>query len=184
MLPLRIKEDKPMKQPKTLTGLVLTASLTARATYAKPEGARKTKATQGEHLCGILGSYVDEMGDIDDNYAHQIYTGRRMIPARVVRHYAHNCTRASNESASACPINLYDDIRCYYQTDSVSYSAKKVLGERLEEILQTIPRIDQDEIMTKVNACNIAEDRVYMLFASLLYYAWRIDLAGYTYVAA
>lgn len=175
-----------MQQPKSLTGLVLAASLTARATYAKPENTRKTKATRGEHLSGLLGSYVDEMGDIDDNYANQIYTGRRMMPARVVRHYAHNGMHASNESVPACLINLYlyNDIKNYYQTDSVSNAEKKALGERLGEILQTIPQIDQDEIMAKVNVCNTAGDRVYMLFASLLYYAWRIDLAGYTYVAA
>lgn len=159
-----------MKRAKTLTGIILSESFKARQLCGN--GCKKM-VSQGEYLRGLLASYEGALGD---DYAQRIITGKQTIPVALAMHYS--------DDAQICPQDLYTDIVSYYESDSITYQQKMTLQDNLLRILQTIPVIDQTEIMAEVKNCSTEVYETYMLLAGLLYYAWRTDLAGYTYVAA
>lgn len=159
-----------MKQSKTLTGIILSESFKARQLCGN--GCKKM-VSQGEYLRGLLASYEGALGD---DYAQRIIKGKQIVPKSMALHY--------NDDTHTCPQGLYADIASYYQSASITYQQKMTLRDNLLRILQNIPAIDQTEIMAEVKNCSTEVYETYMLLAGLLYYAWRTDLAGYTYVAA
>lgn len=159
-----------MKYPKTLTAKVLSESFMVRR---KEEIDNvKRMASQGNYLRGMLASYEGAMGD---DYAQLIISGKQVVPKALAVHY--------DDDVHTCPQGLYADIASYYESASITYRQKMTLRDNLMRILQTIPVIDREEIMADVQSCRTEVYGVYMLLAGLLYYAWRSDLAGYTYMA-
>ena len=160
-----------MEEPKRLTARVLSVSFEVR--QLETVDGRRQMDSQGNYLRGILASYEGAMGD---DYAQRLITGRQTVPKALAVHYS--------DDIHTCPQGLYEDIASYYQSDSISYDQHITLRANLLRILQTLPVVDQEEIYREVRTCRSAVYETYMLLAGLLYYAWRADLAGYTYVAA
>lgn len=170
----KLPHERGKNMKKTLTATVLSASLVARPSYEGFEGTRWKKGSQPEHLNGLLGSYAGAKGDIDDDFAYLIIAGKNVIPVSVVEHY--------REGTSLCPIRLYDDIKSYLELPSISHSDRCQLLANLYAIIDDIPVRDRHKMINAVEACRYDKDC--MLLTCLLYYAWRTDLAQYTYAAA
>ena len=111
-----------------------------------------------------------------DDYAQRIIAGKQVVPKALAAHYS--------DDIHTCPQSLYEDIASYYQSDAITYDQHITLQADLLLILQTLPAVDQEGIVREVMTCRSVVYETYMLLAGLLYYAWRADLAGYTYVAA
>lgn len=159
---------------KTLTATVLSASFVAHPIYGGAEDTRDKKESQAEHLNGLLGSYIEVKREFSCGYAHLLITGKNVIPVSVVEHY--------REGTSLCPIRLYDDIKSYLELPGISYSDRRQLQAHLYTILDDIPVRDRRKMINAVDACRYDKDC--MLLTYLLYYAWRTDLAQYTYTVA
>ena len=158
----------------TLTSHVLAASLVARPIYKGGPGTRAKKASQADHLNGLLASYVEATDDISSSHAHLIFAGKRIIPVSVVMYYS--------DGTLMCPKELYEDIETYLDAPSISHAAKRDLLDNLYTILDIIPKRDRRNIKAAVEACTA--NKTCMLLTMLLYYAWCIDLAQYTYLTA
>lgn len=152
----------------------MNATLVARPIYGGGEGTRQTLASRGQHTSAMLASYAEVTGDFSEVCVHYLITGKRTVPVSLVKHYA--------DGTACSPNQLYNDLKSYIGSPAIPANLRKQLLDNLYEVLECIPAIDKNVILEKVNACDIAEDRIYRLFSSLLYYAWRTDLAGYTYV--
>lgn len=159
---------------KTLTEQILTATLGTRPIYGGSDGTRKTIASRGQHLSGMFASYVEASNDFSEVYAHYLITGERTVPVSLVRHYA--------DGTSCCPKQLYIDIKTYLDSASIPHSARQQLWDDLHRILDEVPTVDSEAMLHAANVCR--ENGIYALLTAMLYYAWRIDLAGYTYLVA
>ena len=159
---------------KTLTATVLSASLVARPTYKGSEGTRRTKGSRADYINSLLGSYADERGEIGDDYAYSIITGRDVIPLSVVDYY--------RQGTSLCPGRLYDDIKYYLDFPEISHADRRKMLENLYTVLNDIPARDRRKMKNAIATCY--SDKDCMLLTCLLYYAWRTDLAQYTYTVA
>ena len=158
-----------MKQ--TLTSIILTAASKVHPTYSMP-GSRKRKATQGEYLSGLLGSYADAVSDIGDDTAYLIMSSKRTMPMPIVRYYV--------DSVSLCPAILYDDIAEYYST--LPLKDIQQLYTNLCDVLPYIPKMDCEIMLHATTACNSQMHTACTLLTMMLYYAWRTDLCQYEYL--
>ena len=147
-----------MKQPKTLTGAVLTAA---------HDAWRLKDAAKDNYLNSLLASYSKVTGGYAKDTAYLICSGKRTVPVRIARFYSAAVTNY--------PTSLYADIKEYYST--AQDGNRRKLRNNLNKVLQSIPEADQKEILS------VAKEDLYMLFAILLGYAWCMDLVRYTYLA-
>ena len=159
---------------KTLTATVLSASLVARPTYKGAEGTRRNCGSQAVHLNWLLKSYVEAKKEFYDDYAYSIIAGKDLIPLSVVDYY--------REGTSLCPGRLYDDIKYYLDFPEISHADRRKMLDKLYTVLNDIPTRDRRKIKDTVATCYFDKDC--MLLTCLLYYAWRTDLAQYTYTVA
>ena len=133
--------------------------------------ARENGDSKELFLNSVLMSYVDAKKDLKKDQVSLIFLGKRTIPKPIVRFYA--------SGASLCPPKLYKDIEEYFR--NAKKETVKALREGAHEILKELPEEDKEDIMRTANECQGKKDTILTLWTCLIFYAWRRDLASYTY---
>ena len=133
--------------------------------------ARRNGDSKELFLNSLLQTYVYKNKDIKKDQASLVFLGKRTMPKAIVCFYA--------AGASHCPPKLYDDFAEYF--NNTKTESMKTLRVGLYEILKTIPEEDEEDILRIANARTCEKEKTYTLLTCMIYYAWRCDLAQYTY---
>ncbi len=126
-------------------------------------------------LSSLLSSYVQDHGDFLKDTASRMHQGKRKVPKPIARYYA--------SVEWGAPTQLYTDIKQYYElVCSLTFKLKDELWVSLLEIVDNLPKADSQGMIEAVDTRKSTHDKVYLLLAILLDYAWCVDLAEYTYL--
>ena len=150
--------------------MILKSTLTATVLTTAHDVWKQKDNALDRYVMSLLASYYAEYGECQKDSIYRTCSGERRIPSKIARYYAEDTN------------NLYEDIACYY--DMVPRLVKEALWDSLGMVLEIIPHADRDDILIGIGSCAAEKCTVCMLYTLLLEYAWHVDIAGYTYVAA
>ena len=148
-----------------LTPIVLQATYLIR---------RLGDTCQERYISSLLMSYTEARGDLNKDSASLMISGKRRVPASIVRHYA--------DSLSLYPSNLYSDITEYYSV--LLHKDIQQLYANLCEVLAYIPKVDREIMLRATAGCTSQLQTACTLFTMMLYYAWCSDLCQYEFLPA
>lgn len=127
--------------------------------------------TQADHLSHLFLSYYnppDGKRVLETDTANRFYTGVRLLPVSLIRHYA-------DKTSPVCPIKLYDDIELYVSTTHRSSSEKRNTQDSLCSFIDLLPPEDRDELLCDTLPDHPTITDLTDLMTRLLWYAICYD---------